>query len=67
MPLKMFPQNNKAQKNMQRLMKVIGLDNLVIPSCLGLELGKHFQHCGLVADFRKAMVNECSPVKSVPD
>ena len=68
MPLmKMFPQNRKAQKNMHCLIKVVRLDNLVIPSCLGLELGKHFQHCGLVADFRKDMVNKCSPVKNVPD
>jgi len=68
MPLmKMFPQNNKAQKNMQRLMKVVGLDSLVIPACLGLELGKRFQHCGLVADFRKDMANKHSCVKNMPD
>lgn len=64
--MKMFPQNNKAQKNMQCLVKVVTLDNPVIPSCRGLELGKHFQHCGVVAAFRKAMVSECSLVKNVP-
>lgn len=65
--MKMFPQNNKAQKNMQCLMNVVGLGNLVIPSFLGLELGKHFQHCDLVADFRKDVVNKCSPVKNMCD
>ena len=65
--LKMFPQNNKAQKNMQCLMKVVRFGDLVIPSCLGLELGTHFQHCGLVADFGEDVVNKCFPVKNVPD
>lgn len=67
MSLKMFPQNNKAQKNMQCLVKVVRFGDLVIPSCLGLELGARFQHCGLVADFREDMVNKCFPVKNVPD
>lgn len=37
-------------------MEVVTFDHLVVPSCLGLGLGKPFQHWGLVAGFRKAVL-----------
>lgn len=45
---------------MQYLMKVVRLGSLVIPSFLGLALGRCFQHCGLVAGFRKDTMTKCS-------
>lgn len=38
----------------------------MIPSCLRLELGRCFQHCGIVADFRKDTNGQVFPV-SVPE